>query len=390
MYVTYVVGDEEVTVHMTEADFQDGDWTKTIAGVEYWLWLFDLADDDGMISLIAGRADDRLYATAGLRTATADLPSGTAVYEGSMRGDSHLANDASAGRLNMIGSLRLTVDFDEGSLEGRISELEVRPDDPRVWRNLPNTTHFAIDDGRIVDGQFTASLTGMDSNANAAMDEKTVRGYEGGVLGEFYGPSAEEVGGVLNASRDDRVMAGAFRRWEAAAVSWLPRLRPDAHAAVAIALLIATAVCADPVPPEAARPPPEISDMQAGRLLIGAGRLEHARAFLEQARPASEEGRIERLVLLGRIELHLGMPRRAAERFEAVLARRPGLTAVRLELARAYYLAGIDDNARHHFSLSRAEELPSTVEATVEEFLRRIDARKRWSVSVSASVLPKT
>ena len=130
--------------------------------------------------------------------------------------------------------------------------------------------------------------------------------------------------------------------------------------------------------------------MQAGRLLLGAGRLEHARAFLEQARPAGEEGRIERLVLLGRIELHLGMPRRAAERFEAVLALRPNLTAVRLELARAYYIAGIDDKARYHFRASQAGELPSSVESAIEEFLRRIDARKRWSMSVSASVLPDT
>lgn len=130
--------------------------------------------------------------------------------------------------------------------------------------------------------------------------------------------------------------------------------------------------------------------MQAGRLLIRAGRLEHARAFIEQARPASKVEQVERLVLLGKIELHLGMPRRAAERFEAILAIQPKLTAVRLELARAYYLAGIDDKARYHFSLSQAGVLPSSVEATVEEFLRRIDARKRWSVSVSASALPET
>ena len=162
-----------------------------------------------------------------------------------------------------------------------------------------------------------------------------------------------------------------------------------AHAAAAIAFLIAAAACADPVP-QPVRPPADLTDMQAGRLLVKAGRLKHARVFLEQARPSGEDEKIERLVLLGRIETHLGMPGRAAERFEAVLALRPGLTAVRLDLARAYYLAGIDDKARYHFSLSQAEELPSSVEATVEEFLRRIDARKRWSVSVSASVLPET
>ena len=130
--------------------------------------------------------------------------------------------------------------------------------------------------------------------------------------------------------------------------------------------------------------------MQVGRLLIRAGRLEHARAFLEAAQPASEQERIERLFLLGRIEMRLGRPEQAAERFEEILVLRPGLTRVRLELASAYYLAGRDDKARHHFSSSLAEPLPSSVETAVEGFLRRIDARKRWSVSVSASVLPET
>ena len=213
--VTYVVGGDEVTIRFTDDDLNDPtipyDWEKTADGVVYWGWLYqgNSEEQDGSISFIGGIPNYRLYATGGFRTETADLPTGTAMYEGAMRGDSHLTNDPSAGRLSMRGSLRLTADFDEGSLEGRISEIAVRPDDPKVWSNLPNTTYFAIDDGQIVDGQFTASVTGMDSNANAPMSE-TVRGYEGGVLGEFYGPEAAEVGGVLNASRDDRVMSGVF------------------------------------------------------------------------------------------------------------------------------------------------------------------------------------
>ena len=130
--------------------------------------------------------------------------------------------------------------------------------------------------------------------------------------------------------------------------------------------------------------------MQTGRLLLRAGRLEHARAFLAQARPSTEDEEIERLFLLGQIEMRLGLPRQAAERYEAILVRRPGLTRVRLELARAYYLSGRDDKARYHFSLSMGDRLPSSVEATVGDFLRRIDARKRWSASVSASILPET
>ena len=214
LYVTYVVGDEEVTVHFTDEDLYDPsaphDWEKTIDGVTYWGWLYrgDWEQEDA-IGFISGLPGYRLYASGGFRTETADLPSGSAVYRGGMRGDTHLANDPSSGRESMSGSLRLTANFDEGSLEGRISGIRVRPDDPRVWSSLSDTTYFVIDDGQIVDGQFTANLTGMDSNTSAPMNE-TVRGYEGGVLGEFYGPGAQDVGGVLNASRDDRVMAGVF------------------------------------------------------------------------------------------------------------------------------------------------------------------------------------
>ena len=166
-------------------------------------------------------------------------------------------------------------------------------------------------------------------------------------------------------------------------------MSPITGAAVAIAFLIAAAAYAETSQPTA-QAPPGLTDMQTGRLLLRAGKLEHARAFLLQARPSGEEEEIERLFLLGRIEMRLGLQRQAAERFEAILVRRPGLTRVRLELARAYYLLGRDEKARHHFGLSTGDRLPSSVEATVEEFLRRIDARKRWQVSVSAAILPET
>lgn len=159
--------------------------------------------------------------------------------------------------------------------------------------------------------------------------------------------------------------------------------------ALAIAYVVTAAAWADPAP-GAARPPAELSDLQTGRLLVRAGRLEHARIFLEQARPSNEEESIDRLFLLGRIEMRLGMPGHAVERFEAILALRPELVRVRLELAQAYYHAGHDDKARYHFNASLGDALPSSVEAAVESYLRGIDARKRWSVSLSASVLPET
>ena len=132
------------------------------------------------------------------------------------------------------------------------------------------------------------------------------------------------------------------------------------------------------------------TDMQFGRLLFEAGRLRDARAFLEQARPADDEESIERLFLLGLAEARLGFLPEAAERFEAILAIRPDLTRVRLELARVYGLLGRDGKARFHFEATLGDELPSSVEDAVEAWLDRIDARKRWSVSVSAAVLPES
>ena len=103
-------------------------------------------------------------------------------------------------------------------------------------------------------------------------------------------------------------------------------------------LLTSGGAVAEPVP-ESSHPPVELSDVRAGRLLIRDGQLDRARALLEQARPSSEKDQIERLRLLGEVELRLGMPGRAAERFEAILALRPRLARIRLELLRAYRLS---------------------------------------------------
>lgn len=156
-------------------------------------------------------------------------------------------------------------------------------------------------------------------------------------------------------------------------------------AAVAAALLFAATAFG-----QTTDVPDGITDMQFGRLLFEAGRFRDARAFLQQARPADEEERIERLFLLGLAEARLGHLRDAAERFEAILAVRPELTRVRLELARVYGLLGRDGKARFHFEASLGDELPSSVEDAVEAWLDRIDARRRWSISISAAVLPES
>ena len=107
----------------------------------------------------------------------------------------------------------------------------------------------------------------------------------------------------------------------------------------------------------------ELSRMQAGRLLIRAGRLEHARAFLEEAR-SGQRGRAKSSGSSCSASSRCALACRSGQR--SVLRRfsrfKPGLTRVRLELASAYYLLGRDDKARHHFGASLADPLPSSVE----------------------------
>ena len=94
--------------------------------------------------------------------------------------------------------------------------------------------------------------------------------------------------------------------------------------------------------------------------------------------------------MLGRIEMQLGLPREAARRFEAILARRPDLPRVRVELASAYFLAERDDKARYHFEAALAERLPASVETEIRRFLDRIDNRRRWSSSFALALVPES
>jgi len=133
-----------------------------------------------------------------------------------------------------------------------------------------------------------------------------------------------------------------------------------------------------------------LDDLQLGRLLIEAGRLDDARAVLERAQPTGEAAGIERRFLLGRVAMLLGEPRGAIAHFESILAVYPDLTRVRLELATAYLAAGRDREARRHFEAALAERPPPLVETAVQDFLDHIDARKRWSAALSFALAPET
>ena len=86
----------------------------------------------------------------------------------------------------------------------RIQESGSGSSDP--YNQLPGS-RIDVRDGRIADGEFTAELATAD-------DDPALDGFEGEMLGAFYGPGAAEVGGVFTAKRDsggrDEVVVGSF------------------------------------------------------------------------------------------------------------------------------------------------------------------------------------
>ena len=150
-------------------------------------------------------------------TRTQGLPViGEAIYRGPMKASLFDPDYPSrSSRWDMRGHVRLAANFDMSELQGRIYALRVE-----VPRDAPEaswpTSSFELSDFAMNNGQFTATLTGVDSDPTTNFDA-SVRGFMGSVLGEFYGPNAEEVGGVVTAERDedgdtiaDRVLVGAF------------------------------------------------------------------------------------------------------------------------------------------------------------------------------------
>ncbi|GHT74556.1 hypothetical protein AGMMS50222_03890 [Endomicrobiia bacterium] len=72
-----------------------------------------------------------------------------------------------------------------------------------------------------------------------------------------------------------------------------------------------------------------------------------------------------------------------------LLESKPGLTRVRLELARAYFTDGNYSAAEFHFQLVRATpDLPPEVAMRVDEFLSAIRQKKNWTLDAGFGIVP--
>ena len=231
--VTYVVAGQEYTVHFEANDYGTprvpfGFHTETADGGRFWLWSnFGFVSEEEKnqgsrdfeyLDIYNSWVDNdetrnHQHLVFGARTETTGLPAGTATYSGRMYARNLPEDYDNFARLgSMRGNWRLVADFSESKLQGDIRRISVRRPGEDYYRYLPYTTYFRISNGEIVDGRFTASVSGVDLAENAPPDTDTVRGFSGSILGEFYGPEAEEAGGVLRASRasDSRVLVGSF------------------------------------------------------------------------------------------------------------------------------------------------------------------------------------
>jgi len=116
--------------------------------------------------------------------------------------------------------------------------------------------------------------------------------------------------------------------------------------------------------------------------------IDRAQALVDQNRPADafnlliteieqRAGSPDYDLLLGIAALESGQPTQAVFAFERVLVIEPDNTRARLELARAYYEMGENEASREEFTYARSQQVPQSVQQTIEEYLTAIDTRLR-------------
>ncbi|MBO9581764.1 MAG: DUF560 domain-containing protein [Sphingobium sp.] len=148
------------------------------------------------------------------------------------------------------------------------------------------------------------------------------------------------------------------------------------------------AVSAHAQQPAAPEPQPvRIEPVRAAEQLLASGRIDEARMqllALEAERPAD----LQVQFLLGLIAVQEKRYDDAIKRFHRILVTEPDNVRVRLELGRAYFLAGNYGDAERQFRFARAGNLPPMALANIDRFLLQIRQLKRFSRSISIAVAP--
>lgn len=125
--------------------------------------------------------------------------------------------------------------------------------------------------------------------------------------------------------------------------------------------------------------------------------LEQARAALARGDPAAAGRLLDEVdpaaadindldFLRGTLAMQTGRYRDAAGFFAGILARDPGLNRVRLELARARFMAGDDGEAERQFRAAVAAGVPQAVARNVAGFLGELRRRRHYDLDFGIGV----
>ena len=124
-------------------------------------------------------------------------------------------------------------------------------------------------------------------------------------------------------------------------------------------------------------------------LIVLAGPWPAAPARADTAEPAALPAQsllIEQRFREGMAALEAGDTETAIRRFTSILADNPRLHRVRLELARAYFVAEDWADARREFFAVLSADVPQAVKDNIIVFLRLIDLRRGWSWDLDVGV----
>lgn len=142
------------------------------------------------------------YAVVGAETAPATLKTqANATYKGRARVDTRQVADITD-RVGVRGNLTLNAKFDQGTVSGSIDSIQARTRNATTgnkWTGwLPvNGAAISLTESKISANGFTGGKVVGNAAANTAIDGN----LDGSVYsGRFYGPKAEQVGGVISAN----------------------------------------------------------------------------------------------------------------------------------------------------------------------------------------------
>ena len=179
-----------------EADPEGPGATDRTDGSSY----FDYFDINGWQAGGSPVGNFRGFMTYGARTLPENLPSGRAAYEGRFRAEVWGADNWRWGTQTWVrGLLHLEADFGSGDIAGRIDALHFEPQGDARYP-LPAGNVIDIASAPIDAARFIAAWSGRGPS-DSALRHETIAGFAGTMIGEFYGPAADEVGGVLSGRR---------------------------------------------------------------------------------------------------------------------------------------------------------------------------------------------